>query len=377
MKVVVLGCGMVGGAIACDLARNQRLQVTAADSNVNALNIAHAKAKDLQTVTSDLAQPSSIENLVLGADVVVNSTPGWLGFSVFQQLISMGKNVVDIAFFSEDARTCSNSARNSGATAVFDCGVAPGLSNMFVGEAASKLDSVKDVRIFVGGLVPQAENIYNYRAVFSPSDVLEEYVRPARVKIDGVIQQLEALSHRETFISHELGSLEAFVTDGLRSLLDTIDSETMIEKTLRFPGHADQAALLRDTGLLSLSPINVDGCPVVPRNLTSELLFPIWKFRSSDRDVTVMRVVVKGEKDGAQRSITYDLFDRFDESSGTSSMARTTGFTAAAVVHTMLHDSLPIKGVCAPEVLGQHEKLLTSVQGYLEERGVNWTRTEH
>lgn len=373
MNIVVLGCGMVGSAIAIDLGANSDFVVTVCDADQAALDSAKQRCEELNVVRCDLSDSEVLAKLCGPANAVVNATPGWLGFEVFRALARSGKKVVDIAFFSEDARVCSEVALKTGTQMVFDCGVAPGLSNMFVAEAAAALDTVAKVAIYVGGLVKQADNIYNYRAVFSPSDVLEEYVRPARVRLEGRTQELPALSQREKFLSDELGELEAFVTDGLRSLLDTIDCDSMIEKTLRFPGHADQAELLRDTGLLSLDEIAVGGSLVRPRDLTARLLFPIWKFRECDRDLTVMRVIVEGEKGGEKISYTYDLVDEYDEVSATSSMARTTGYTAAAVLNAMLRGELKAEGVCVPEELGRNMALVGSIREYLAQRGVEWS----
>lgn len=372
MRYLVLGCGLVGSAIARDLCGDTDAAVTAADLSEARLASAKHRAPRLEVKRTDLSRLDLVSKLAADADIIINATPGWLGFSVFNVLMESGKGVVDIAFFAQDPHCAAQTAKAAGTIAVFDCGVAPGLSNMFAAEAANEFESLSELRIYVGGLPRRPDNIYNYRAVFSPSDVLEEYLRPARVRTEGRAQTLPALSQLETFNSDELGSLEAFVTDGLRSLLDTISCETMVEKTLRYPGHAAQIKLLLETGLLSDRPISVGAKQIVPREMTAALLFPIWAFRAEDRDVTVLRVAAKGVRGGEPLTQVYDLVDFYDEEAAVSSMARTTGFTASAVARSIAQGIWTERGVSAPEIFARNGAALQFVRTQLEARGVCW-----
>ena len=101
-------------------------------------------------------------------------------------------------------------------------------------------------------------------------------VRPARIKVGGVVVERPALSGIEHLEFPDVGTLEAFHTDGLRSLLDTCDCPSMDEKTMRYPGHADRMRLLRETGFLSTKEVIVNGNKIVPRDLTMHLLEPAW-----------------------------------------------------------------------------------------------------
>ena len=204
--------------------------------------------------------------------------------------------------------------------------------NILVGHIHHLLDSTRSALIYVGGLPELRIWPYEYKAVCSPLDVIEEYIRPARYVENGKIVVRPALSDSEYLNLPHISSLVAFNSDGLRTLARTLDIPNMKEKTLRYPGHIEKIAVLRETGFFSQEPLEINGVRIRPLDFTAKLLFPIWKLQPGETDITVMQVVVEGEKDGAKVRYTYDLFDRFDSASGVHSMARTTGYTATAAV---------------------------------------------
>ena len=256
MKTIVLGAGRVGSAMAIDLAKDSNLDVRIADRDTNQL----AKLEQMNGIPGervDFSLPSTVARAIQDADFVISAVPGFLGFKTLQTIIEAGKNVVDIAFFPEDPSELDALARRTGVTAIVDCGVAPGMSNMLVGHASSRLDTTDSVTIYVGGLPAHREGLFEYRAVFSPIDVIEEYTRPSRIVVDGEIVTREALSEIEILHFPDVGDLEAFNTDGLRTLAHTIDAANMIEKTLRYPGHAEKMKLLRDMGLFKSETVEL------------------------------------------------------------------------------------------------------------------------
>ena len=222
----------------------------------------------------------------------------------------------------------------------------------------------------VGGLPREPEWPFGYKAVFSPADVIEEYTRPVHMREDGKNVVREALSGIEAIDMDGVGRLEAFNTDGLRTLLTSMpEVPRMVERTLRYPGHAELMKVYRATGLFSAEPIDVDGKNVSPLKLTSALLFPRWKMKPQDEDLTVMRVTLKNRKG----TITYDLLDHFDRESGTSSMARCTGYSCTAVAELVLQGTFTQKGISPPEVVGAEDACFDGVMDYLKERKVNCT----
>ena len=370
MKTLVLGAGRVGSAMAIDLARDENFDVQVADRDTNQLAQLEQE-HGIRGERVDFSLPSTVARAVQDADLVISAVPGFLGFRTLQAVIEAGKNVVDIAFFPEDPFELDELAQRAGVTAIVDCGVAPGMSNLLVGHASSLLDKTDFVAIYVGGLPENREGPFEYRAVFSPIDVIEEYIRPARIVKDGAIVVREALSEIEVLHFPDAGDLEAFNTDGLRTLAHTIDAPNMIEKTLRYPGHAEKMQLLRDMGLFSAEPVKLqDGAAVRPIDLTTKLLFPLWELKEGERDLTVMRIQIFGIRDGSTIRYTYDLFDRFDEVSGTTSMARTTGYTATVAARMLAEGLFDESGIHPPEFVGRKPECVDFLLNGLRERGI-------
>ena len=370
MKTIVLGAGRVGSAMAIDLAKDTNFDVRIADRDTAQLDRLE-KTHGIRGERVDFSLPSTIARAIQDVDLVISAVPGFLGFRTLQTILEAGKNVVDIAFFPEDPSKLDALAKQSGVTAIVDCGVAPGMSNMLVGHASQQLDATDSVAIYVGGLPANREGLFEYRAVFSPIDVVEEYTRPSRIVVDGEIVIRDALSEIEVLHFPDVGDLEAFNTDGLRTLAHTIDAPNMIEKTLRYPGHAEKMKLLRDMGLFGSDSVELpDGTSVSPIDLTTHLLFPLWKMEEGERDLTVMRIQVCGTQDSAKRCYTYELLDRFDTVTGTTSMARTTGY-AATMAARMLHQGLFNEpGVYPPEFIGRIPACVDFILGGLKERGI-------
>ncbi|MCD4731520.1 MAG: saccharopine dehydrogenase NADP-binding domain-containing protein, partial [Bacteroidales bacterium] len=217
MKVIVLGCGLVGGPIASDLSKDKGFKVSVADINNKSLNKLK-KATGVNTIQADLSNPDITSKLVRDFDIVLSAVPGFMGFQTLKTLIEAGKNVIDIAFFPEDLFDLNDLAIEKSVIAISDIGVAPGMSNVLIGYAESQLDTIRSAVIYVGGLPKKREWPYEYKAVFSPIDVIEEYIRPARYMENGKEIIKPALSDPELLNFENIGTLEAFNSDGLRSL---------------------------------------------------------------------------------------------------------------------------------------------------------------
>lgn len=376
-KIVVLGAGMVGAVMARDLAAEPRFALTVADRDAAAL-AELAKAAPVETAVADLASTDTVRRLIAPADLVVGAVPGFLGFRTLRTVIECGKNFADIAFMPEDMLQLDGLAKEKGVTAVVDCGVAPGMSNLLFGRHAARYDEggFEEGLILVGGLPRVRTWPYEYKAPFSPIDVVEEYTRPARYVRNGKVVTLPALTEPELVDLPGVGTLESFNTDGLRSLIDTIPCPDMKEKTLRYPGHIEIMRILRETGLLSETPVEVKGVMVAPRDLTTKLLFPLWKAAPGEEEFTVMRVVTVGREKGVRVRHTYDLLDRTDPATGFSSMARTTGFPNVIMARLMLDGKFTEKGVFPPERFGHREDLFTAMDEGLRARGVIFTHRE-
>ena len=369
MRIIVLGCGLVGGPMAVDLSKETYFNVTVADINRDTLDKIE-KEHGISTIQADLSDPGRISELVKDYDMVLNAVPGFMGFRTLKAIIDAGRNVIDIAFFPEDLFELDNLAKEKGVIAISDIGVAPGMSNVLIGYVDHLLDKTEKAITYVGGLPKVREWPFEYKAVFSPADVIEEYTRPARYIENGIEIIKPALSDPELLKFEGIGTLEAFNSDGLRSLAETIDAPYMIEKTLRYPGHIEIMRILRETGFFGKEKIKVGGAQISPLEFTSKLLFPKWKLEEGEEDITVMKVIVEGQKDNKNFRYTYDLFDTYDPITKVHSMARTTGYTATMAMRMVAKGLYTKKGVSAPEFIGKHKNCVNFLLEGLKERGV-------
>lgn len=373
-KIIVLGGGLVGGPMARDLAGE--FEVSLADINPDTLSKAIGDFP-ISGIERDLSDERNIRKLVAEADLVINAVPGHMGFKTLETVIDCGRDIVDIAFFPEDLFLLDGLAKEKGVVAISDIGVAPGMSNILAAYASDHLDKTAMVKIMVGGLPKLRQRPWEYKAVFSPADVIEEYTRPARVVQGGKEVVLPPLSQKEFVDIEGIGTLEAFISDGLRSLIHTLEAPEMEEKTLRYPGHAGMIEVMRDAGFFEKEPLRVGKQMVSPLEVTSAILFPQWKLEDGETDITVMKVIVDGEKDGRRKTITYDLYDEYDPVTGIHSMARTTGYTATIAARMVLNGMYRHIGVSPPEYLGRMPECVTYLFSEFEKRNIHYRVSEN
>ncbi|GIV29122.1 MAG: saccharopine reductase [Bacteroidia bacterium] len=367
-NITVLGSGLVGNVIAQDLATYHKVLVV--DKNETSLQKLRSK-KNISIMAGDVTDKAWLYSVIQSADIVITALPGFLAFNVLKNVVEAGKNVADISFYPEDALSLNELAKRNNCTVIVDCGVAPGMSNFFAGYHAAKMQ-VDEFICYVGGLPVERKFPFEYKAPFSPADVIEEYTRPARLKENGKIVVKPALSELEMIDFDGIGTLEAFNTDGLRSLLYTLSIPNMKEKTLRYPGHVRLIQALQATGFFDTNEISINGKNIQPIELTAHLLKKIWKLNESDEEFTVMRVIIKGKEKNENVTYNYDLLDKYDKTTGFSSMARTTGFTCTAMANLILENKFSQKGVFPPELIAGDEEIFNYVMNYLRERGVEY-----
>ena len=323
MKVAVLGAGMVGSAIAIDLA--SRHHITAFDVSNTNLDMLKKRNPRIETQQADLRNYSSCPQLLASFDIVVTAVPGFMGYKTLEAAINCGKNIVDISFFPEDVLQLDQLAKEKGVTVITDCGVAPGMSNFIIGHHNEEM-KIDSLEIYVGGLPKVRKKPFQYKAPFSPADVIEEYTRPARLMENGHIIVRPALSEVEWIHFENLGTLEAFNTDGLRSLLYTMPHiKNQKEKTMRYPGHVDIILSLKESGFFNEEAIDINGTRIAPIKITSQILFNEWKLGLEEEELTVMKVKLIGDKEAESKTIEWNLLDFYDPETKISSMARKSG----------------------------------------------------
>lgn len=369
-NIAVLGAGMVGRAIALDLSKQYR--VTSFDNNAANLEELQGMDSSIKVVPADLSQYDQYADWFSPFDIVVTAVPGFMGYQTLEAVIRSGKNAVDISFFPEEALQLDALAKERQVTVITDCGVAPGMSNLILGRyhACMKIDAFE---CYVGGLPKKPLPPFFYKAPFSPADVIQEYIRPARMVEGGRIVTKAALTDREILFFEPVGKLEAFNTDGLRSLLHTMPGiPEMKEKTLRWPGHLELIIGLQQAGFFDTQTMRIRDTAISPLELTSGILLKAWKYGPGETEFTIMKVIIRGEG----KEIVYDLYDEYDPETKQSSMARTTGYTCTAAVNLLIRGLFNEKGIFPPELVGCRQECFDYVMEYLKERKVIWNLSE-
>ncbi len=370
MQIAILGAGMVGRAMAVDLAG--KYNVTSFDVNDNALQLLSQKNNTIKTVKADLSDYSRYNSLLANFDFVICAVPGFMGYKTLESIINAQKSVVDISFFPENALELDALAKEKQVTAIVDCGVAPGMSNLILGYHNERM-KITAFECLVGGLPKKRVLPFEYKAPFSPIDVLEEYTRPARYVENSHILTKPALSDAELIDFENVGTLESFNTDGLRSILFTMGHiPNMKEKTLRYPGHIDLMKGLIKAGFLKPDPISFKGQQISPLEFTSSLLFDQWKLGETEEEFTLMQIKISD----VEKTICYDLYDEYDAGTQTSSMSRTTGYTCTAALNMLIEKLFTAKGVFPPELVGKDEACFNFMLDYLKDRNIHYRKSE-
>lgn len=348
--IVVIGAGGMGSVIARDLSRKN--DVTVIDSNPAALE--PLEALDRVKTFSD---PLNEFRGLVTADLVVTALPSEVAPDIMKYLLKKGKKVVDISFTDYDPFELDSLAKQNKALYVPHAGFAPGLSNILAGWLYYSEGSM-DIEIAVGGLQEKPMPPMNYFPTFNASSVIDEYTRPARYLENGKVKTADPLETIGQEDFGDIGGLDTFYSDGLATILETLRDATVIEKTYRYPGHLDKMKFLRDMGYFS--DREKDGCS--PRQVSNEI------FRSlagDHRDISILKVK---SLDG--KKTEYQCIDHYDTRTGTTSMARMTGYSAAAIADGILEGLAPDVGVFATEWIGKQKEYLDHVLDYLKGRSV-------
>jgi lysine 6-dehydrogenase len=375
VSYLVLGAGRQGVACAYDLLRFGGRDVVLADRDEVRLPAFLRGFEDrLQVRRLDVTDAAELAAAVGAADAVCNATPYWFNLDVSRAAVRAGVHVCDLGGNTEIVLRqleLDAEARAAGCSVLPDCGLAPGLVNILAAACIAEMEKPAHVRILTGGLPQDPRPPLGYQVVYSLDGVLDYYTTRALAVEHGEVVEREALSGLERVDFPPLGELEAFITaGGISTMPYTYRGrvESMVYKTLRYPGHAEKMRVLRELGLLSNEPVAVDSVRVKPREVTKAVLEPLL---GEGRDLVALRVEGEGEKEGRRLLVRYDLLDRYDESTGITAMERTTGFGLA------ISSQLQVAGVVPPGARTPDQAI--RAEDYLRElsrRGLLVTRTE-
>ena len=375
MRMLVLGAGLQGSACAYDLLQNEEVtQVRLADLEVGHIApfLAPYSGRRLIPTPVDVRDKDAIRALMRQSDAVMSAIPYYFNFELATIAAECGVHFCDLGGNTDivfEQKKLDAQAREKGITIVPDCGLAPGMVNILAQRGIDQMDSVDEVKIFVGGLPQNPEPPLNYQIVYSLEGVLDYYTTLSWVVRDGKREQVKALSEREAvYFAAPVGELEAFHTaGGLSTMAFRYEGKipTMEYKTLRYPGHAQIMEAIRELGLLELEPINVKGVWVSPRDVAVAAMGPRLT-KPKSKDLVALRVTVKGKKAKTDKTITFELVDCYDEARGISAMMRTTGYSLSITGQMQARGDVTPPGVHTPDECIPAEKYIAE----LARRGV-------
>jgi len=355
--------------MAIDLCKDPTQEVVSVDINQKVLEDLAGK-HPVQIRVEDLSSATGIKNAIKDADIVIGSVPYSIGFSMLETVIRAGKDIVDMSYFSDDPFSLDKLAKANGVSAVVDCGVAPGMANIILGNHMRTM-KVSNYECYVGGVPKSRLTPLAYKSPFPVHEVLEEYAAYGTSVENGKVFSKAMLSEPMMIEMDKVGTMAGLNSEGLRTLLQTTDIPNMLEKTLRYPEHVEHMRTFMELGFFQTDPLKVGKNIVEPIEVMATLLEPHWKYEEGEADLTVMKLVISGNENGEEVSYTYELYDEYDPVNDTPSMARTTGYTCNAVCRLILDGLYSQKGISPPEYIGLVDGSWENVDRYLKDRNVN------
>jgi len=374
MKILVLGTGHIGSVISKDLANNiPSAKIAIADKDLNCAQKAAANthSRNVSAIELDVFNRNNLISTLKRFDLVVGALPGEIGHRALKACIDAKIDMVDVSFMPENPLQLGEEAAKASVTIIPDCGVAPGLSHMLIMRGISKVDQVENAQIFVGGLPKDPIPPLGYTITWSVEGLIDEYTRKARIIKNGKVTEVDPLGEVEEIELPGVGKLEAFISDGLRTLLYTAKGvKSMAEKTLRYPGHIKKIRLLKDMGFFDEETVQIDKLSVSPRSVTVKLLERKLK-KPEVEDILIMLVQVDGIKGDKRVRHSFYLLDHYDKRGKVTAMARTTAYTASCVAQLLAKKVIKDKGMIPPEKLGADEATFRKLMALLKKHGIH------
>ena len=376
MRIAVIGAGLMGPTISMDcLGSPDVREVLLID--VDKVRLDHVAEKlnssKLRTLAQDVKDRRGLADNLRGIDVVAVALLEPLNTPAIWGAIDAGSHVVDLSFpLSEDVEAINREAKRREVTVMPGCGVEPGLTDVLAAHSMDKLDRVKTIDIWCGGIPQDPKPPLDYKIVFGGPYLP---LHPGAVKvIEGGSEcnvQRYTLGDPPVFEGIDR-PLECFY-DGFPDTLELLpkfrDVKRCTEKTVRYAGYCQKVNFLNECGLLSREPISIKGANIAPFEAFSKIIHPKVRMETDEKDITVLRVIVEGEKDGHWASYSFDMVDRYDEEKKVTSMAKTTAYPAAIVTRMLGRGDIRERGF-VPPVKAIREDLLKQLLDELAKRGV-------
>jgi len=357
MKVLVLGAGMMGRAIAYDLSLYSGFEkIIVADNDAQIRNSAKEflKRTNVDILPVNVEKFNQVKDHFQKVDVVISAVPYRFNFKLAKMAIKTKTHFVDLGgnnTIVENERSLYLKAKKNEVTIIPDSGLAPGLVSIITRDIINHMDTVDSVKLRVGGLPHYPQPPLNYQIVFSPNGLINEYVEDAIILDHGKILKKKSMTEVESIeFPKPFGVMEAFLTSGGCSTLP-FTYKNMIQyldyKTIRYPGHCEKIKTLLDLGLADETKINVAGHPIAPREVFTSLLTK--NVPTTGKDVVLLKVLSRGTINGVKKSREYLIIDYYDSKHEITAMMRTTGYPVSITAQMIENGIIQERGVFCPE----------------------------
>jgi len=357
MNVLVLGCGMMGRAIAYDLSLFSGFEkIIIGDKDTQTRNSAKdfLKGTSVDVISVNADKSNEVKKNFQKVDVVISAVPYRFNYELAKMAIQTKTHLVDLGgnnTIVENERSLFSKAKKSDVTIIPDSGLAPGLVSIITRDIVDHMDTVDSVKLRVGGLPHHPQPPLNYQIVFSPYGLINEYVEDAIILNHGKIIEKKSMTELESLeFPKPFGTMEAFLTSGGCSTLP-FTYKDMIKyldyKTIRYPGHCEKIKTFLDLGLADETKMNFEGHAIAPRDVFASLLTK--HVPTTGEDVVLLKVISQGTKNGKKRSREYLMIDYYDTKHDITAMMRTTGYPVAITAQMIENGTIQERGVFCPE----------------------------
>lgn len=365
-KYAVIGAGRQGTASAYDFVKfGDSEKVLLIDNNFSSAEKAAAHVNKLTgknvcvPIEADVTNIEKIKELLADIDSAVSAVPYYFNEALTKAAIESGTNFIDMGGNTEVVRNqlaMNNEAEAAGISVVPDCGMGPGMNVSLMVYGVSLLDEANSAKIYVGGLPSEPEPPFNYKLLFHPNGLTNEYYGNAIILRDGEIAYVPTFDEVENIQFPEpIGTLEAaFTSGGLSTAPYTLKGKlkTLEYKTLRYPGHWEKFKAFKELGLFEETPVDFKGEKIIPREFYHKLLVDKLGADFVD-DLGLMKIIVSGKKNGTNSTVAIELIDKYDAELDFTSMQKLTGWHAALVAQLAAMKQIPAGALSIETISGE------------------------
>jgi lysine 6-dehydrogenase len=358
MKVIVLGAGMMGRAIAYDLCKHSNFDsIAIADKDKKTISSAEKFLKDMDFLKLDVEKTNDVKKQFKEYDVAISAVPYKFNYALAKTALDTKTHFLDLGGNNdvvEKERSLNKEAKTNNVTIIPDCGLAPGLVSVITRDIVDQMDSVEYVKLRVGGLPQNPTPPLNYQIVFSPYGLINEYVEDAIILDRGKIINKKSMTELEMLdFPKPFGKMEAFLTSGGCSTLPYTYKNTikyLDYKTIRYPGHCEKFKTMLDLGFAEEKKVNLGDQKVAPRDLFVTLLTRYLP--TSGKDVVLLKALGGGKKGGKRIHLEYTMIDYCDNKNNITAMMRTTGYPTSIIAQMIERNIIKERGVfCCEEIV--------------------------